>query len=171
MNHHCKSQAGRYLKRTREEEVMGLEQNGGSNLQVCSSSASEQYLPGLQYCTSTRAPRTPQSFKHWDSPGTGIVTQGESRWKIWQPQCARVDLANAGETYLTVSQLSSSLYCICKHNQLLPRKGKYKPTAGTRTWTFGGKTTVLTTRGSLFRTHPLYLLCLCQSPLRVQRER
>ena len=171
MNHHCKIQADRDLKRSREEEVMGLGQNGGSILQVCSSSASEQYLPGLQYCTSTRAPRTPQSLKHWDSPGTGIVTQGESRWKIWQPQCARVDLANAGETYLTLSQLSSSLYCFCNHNQLLARKGKYKSTAGIRTWTFWGKTTVLTTRGSLFRTHVLYVLCLCKSPSRVQRER
>ena len=33
-------------------------------------------------------------------------------------------------SYPTLSQLSSSLYCICKHNPLLPRKGKYKPTAG-----------------------------------------
>ena len=33
-------------------------------------------------------------------------------------------------SYPTLSQLSSSLYCICKHNPLLPHKGKYKPTAG-----------------------------------------
>ena len=144
------------LKKTKKQKTTGL-----------FSSASEQYLPGLKHCTNTGPPSTPQSFKHWDSPGT--ITQGQSRWKTWQPQSVWPDLANAGETCPSLSRLSSSLYC-CKHNPLLSCKGTYKPTAGIRTCSSLGTITVPTTCSSFFRAHLLYLLCFCQSPSRVQRE-
>lgn len=83
------------------------------------------------------------------------VTQGQPTWQPRQPHSARPDLPIGGESLLTLSQLSSSLYCICKLNQLLSYKGIYKPTARIRSRTFWGMITVPTQASAVFRAHLL----------------
>lgn len=129
--------------------MIGLEQKGGPKLLVCPPSASERYLPGLQQCTGTGGTKHTAVIRMLH-PG---ITQGRSTWQPWQPQCGWPNLANAGESLPTLIQLSSSLYCICKLNPLLPRKVTYKPTAGIRIWTPLGMITLPTTPSSLSRAH------------------